>query len=207
MSQPKASGLAQLIEGFNRLSERERALVIVFALLFIFIGGFFGWQQLQGQLTTLAEENEQLKSSLATIEEGKADYLQIRSQVEAQRRLLEANQVDLSRLMESAAGRQGFSIEDFRANRRFLEDNQRRGRRGRNNTQRRARKVLVQHSQTVTIRNISLEKLSAFLEELERNRFPIRVNKLDIRTSARDRQQLIEVRLTVSTYKSEEEEA
>ena len=61
-------------------------------------------------------------------------------------------------------------------------------------------------SQAVTIRKVSLEQLSNFLAALEKNESPIRVTKMSIDTSAADRQQLRQVKLTVSTYRNEEVE-
>ena len=62
----------------------------------------------------------------------------------------------------------------------------------------------MEYTQSVTIKNVSLEQLSKFLEKLESNRFPVRVTQLNVNVSSSDRQVLKEIQLTVATYRNEE---
>jgi hypothetical protein len=63
----------------------------------------------------------------------------------------------------------------------------------------------VAYTQNVTIRNVKLKQLAAFLQELERQSSPIRVTSLEVRPLTSDRQTLRLVKLSVSTYKREKE--
>jgi type II secretory pathway component PulM len=63
----------------------------------------------------------------------------------------------------------------------------------------------VEHGVEVTIRQLGLEKLTKFMEEVEANRrkFPIAITKLDIRKRKRAQDEF-DVTMTISTYEKEE---
>jgi len=108
--------------------------------------------------------------------------------------------VSLDKLMERLAKAQGFSIEDFKEQRRVLSEGERSRR-----SKKRKSKILVAYTQNVTIRNVNLKQLAAFLQDLERQSAPIRVTSLEVRPLTSDRQTLRLVKLSVSTYKREKD--
>ena len=65
----------------------------------------------------------------------------------------------------------------------------------------------IVHAVEVTIRNMGLEKLTKFMEEVEANRrkFPIAITKLEIRNKKRTPDSF-DVKMTISTYEINREE-
>jgi len=188
-------------EALDRLSGREKALVggLAAAVLLTFVGLF--WFFTSNQINNLEERNETVRSALEQIGTQKDAWIAKKARSDADNARLDSNKLKLVREMESQATRLGFSIEDFKENKRYLTDNRRRRRKTK---ERQTVVELAEESQTVTIRRISLEQLAEFLYNLEKRKEPVSVTRLNIRTASSDRQVLREVRMTVATYRNEE---
>jgi len=195
------SGFASVFGVFDRLSSREKGLVAagIFCAFATFVG-LFWWFSSQ-QINNLEVRNEGVRSALEQIATQKDAWVMKKSRLDAETSRLEKNRIRLVREMENQASRLGFTIEDFKEQKRYLTDNRRRRRKSK---ERQTVIELVEESQTVTIRRISLKQLGEFLHNLEKRREPAKVTRLNVRTSSSDRQVLREVRMTVATYRNEE---
>ena len=186
----------------DSLSDRDKLLVglLIACLLSAVAWLIFDDMSMQAQL--LRERRDALQEGLTEVRALAPSFLERKQRLEAYQERLEKNNVSLDKLMERLAKAQNFSIEDFKEQRRVLEEDDGRSRRGK---KRSARKLLVAYTQNVTIRKVDLKQLSAFLQELEAQREPIRVTSLEVHPSTSDRQELRLVKLSVSTYKREKD--
>ena len=195
-----------LFDTFDRLSTREKIMVggLLFALL-AFLGGG-AYIVIGGQIDDLEERNESIRGTLSQVHKLKAGFLQKKARLDAMRSKLENNPVRLVQLMETEAGHQGFEIENFKETKTFITNKHRQFRKRGKATKKKTVRDLVEESQRVTIRRISLEQLSNFMAALENRKEPVKVTGLVIDTLNSDRQVLRRVQLTVSTYRYEEVE-
>ena len=136
----------------------------------------------------------------------KVDFLQKKARLDAMRSRLENNPIRLVQLMETEAGHQGFEIENFKETKTFITNKHRQFRKRGKSVKKKTVRDLVEESQRVTIRRISLEQLSNFMAALENRKEPVKITGLVIDTLNSDRQVLRRVQLTVSTYRYEEVE-
>jgi type II secretory pathway component PulM len=186
-----------MFETFNRLSQREKTLLLTFVALLFFGMLYLFWNSKLQALDTLQTSKTELQDQINKIKDAQPKFLAKKQQLEAYENLLNENKQDLSSLMENTAKSIGISLDDFKENKRSLSDDF-------SKKKRKNQKELMEYTQSVTIKNISLEQLSKFLEKLESNRFPVRVTQLNANVSSSDRQVLKEIQLTVATYRNEE---
>jgi type II secretory pathway component PulM len=186
-----------MFETFNRLSQREKTLLLTFAALLFFGVLYLFWNSKLQALETLQTTKTELQNQINQIKDAQPKFLAKKQQLEAYENLLNENKQDLSSLMENTAKDIGISLDDFKENKRSLSDDF-------SKKKRKNQKDLMEYTQSVTIKNVSLEQLSKFLEKLESNRFPVRVTQLNVNVSSSDRQVLKEIQLTVATYRNEE---
>jgi hypothetical protein len=164
---------------------------------------FAAWlvfDSMSAEAEALRSQRDSLKEGLSEVRVVAPAFLERKLRLEAYEDRLSKNSVSLDKLMERLAKAQGFSIEDFKEQRRVLDEGERSRR-----SKKRNNKSLVAYTQNVTIRNVKLKQLAAFLQELERQSSPIRVTSLEVRPLTSDRQTLRLVKLSVSTYKREKE--
>jgi Tfp pilus assembly protein PilO len=185
----------------DSLSDRDKLLIGLLGAFALVVLAWFIFDDMSMQAELLREQRDNLKAGLSEVRAGAPSFLERKQRLEAYEQRLVKNNVSLDKLMERLAKAQGFSIEDFKEQRRVLDEGERRGRRGK----RKARDVLVAYTQNVTIRKVNLKQLAAFLQDLERQSAPIRVTSLEVRPSTSDRQELRLVKLSVSTYKREKD--
>jgi uncharacterized protein YoxC len=186
-----------MFETFNRLSQREKTLLLTFVALLFFGVLYLFWNSKLQALDALQTSKAELQDQINKIKDAQPKFLAKKQQLEAYENLLNENKQDLSSLMENTAKSIGISLDDFKENKRSLSDDF-------SKKKRKNQKELMEYTQSVTIKNISLEQLSKFLEKLESNRFPVRVTQLNANVSSSDRQVLKEIQLTVATYRNEE---
>jgi predicted nucleic acid-binding Zn-ribbon protein len=185
----------------DSLSDRDKLLIGLLGAFALIVLAWFIFDDMSMQAELLREQRDNLKAGISEVRAGAPSFLERKQRLEAYEQRLVKNNVSLDKLMERLAKAQGFSIEDFKEQRRVLDEGERRGRRGK----RKARDVLVAYTQNVTIRKVNLKQLAAFLQDLERQSAPIRVTSLEVRPSTTDRQELRLVKLSVSTYKREKD--
>lgn len=192
--------LAGLFDSFDRLSTREKAMVGGLLGAFGLTGLIIVWLIVGNQINDLEQRNLNMRTALAQVNTLKEPYLRAKAKLDANKALLDNNSVKLVKEMEQQASRLEITINDFKEAKRFLTENHRRAKKGTK------KKItdLVEESQTVSIRDITLDQLSRFMAALESRPEPILVTRLNINTRSSDRQKLREVRMTVSTYRNEE---
>ena len=196
-----------LFDSFDRLSSREKVMVASLVAAFIVTIGVVMWMIIGGQIDALQQRNESIQSTLTQVNTLKGDYLEQKAKLDAIRERLENNPVRLVRLMETEAGHQGIEIEDFKETKRQLTNKSRQfQKRSNTNKTQKTVKELIEESQTVTIRRVTLDQVASFMSALENRKEPVKVTKLTISTLNSKRQVLREIRMTVSTYRYEEVE-
>ena len=197
----RISGLFDLVD---RLSTREKVMVGALGSAFLLTVVVIVYLVIGKQIGTLQERNESLRDVIGQVMAQKDTYLLEKAKLDANKERLDNNTVKLVKVMEDQAKRLGFTIEDFKENKRFLTENHRKVKKRAGAVKAKKVKDLVEESQTVTIRHISLDQLSRFLQALESRREPVKITQLNVNTLSSDRQVLREVRMTVSTYRNEE---
>jgi len=184
----------------DSLSDRDKVLLGLLATCVMSVLAWFMFDGMSMEADALREQRDALKSGLSEVRGLAPVYLERKQRLEAYEDRLNKNTVSLDKLMERLAKAQGFSIEDFKEQRRVLSEGERSRR-----SKKRKSKILVAYTQNVTIRNVNLKQLAAFLQDLERQSAPIRVTSLEVRPLTSDRQTLRLVKLSVSTYKREKD--
>jgi hypothetical protein len=186
-----------MFDSFNRLSQREKLLVISFISSILMVGLYSFWNSKLQALDALNTQKTELQATIEKIKLAQPKFLEKKAQLEAYENLLNENKQDLAHLMENTAKALNISLDDFKENKRSLSDDF-------SKKKKKNQKELMEYTQSVTIKNLSAEQLASFLEKLENNRYPIRITQLNISTSNTDRQILREVQVTVATYRNEE---
>jgi len=191
-------------DAFERLSTREKALVGGLATALLITALVLVWILVGRKLDTLEQRNDLMRTTLSDVQGAKDTYLRNKARLEAWQRQLDRNDIKLVQVMENEAKALGFEIEDYKEAKRILTENYRKVKKREGD--KKVVKDLVERSQTVTIRRISLQQLTDFLGRLEGRKEPIKVTKLNAQTLSSDRQLLREVSMTVATYRNEEVE-
>lgn len=184
----------------DSLSDRDKVLLGLLLTCIISVLAWFIFDGMSMESEALRERRDGLKTNLNEVRSLAPAFLERKQRLEAYEDRLNKNTVDLDKLMERLAKAQGFSIEDFKEQRRVLDEGERSRR-----SKKRKEKALVAYTQNVTIQNVTLKQLAAFLQDLERQSAPIRVTSLEVRPLTSDRQTLRLVKLSVSTYKREKD--
>ncbi len=197
----KNSRTQSLFDAFDRLSGREKAMVGVLLGGMLLAGAVVVSMIIGTQIEALEQRNENTRDTLAQVMILKDDFLRQKKVLDAQKALLDDNDVKLVRLMEKEAANADFEIEDFKEGKRFITTKHRTLKKTPN---RKSVVDLVEESQTVTIRRISLDQLANFLAAIESRSEPVLSTRLTIDTLNSDRQVLRNIRLTVATYRNEE---
>jgi hypothetical protein len=185
----------------STLSDREKLSIGLVVVLVLCTAAWFMSSALSDEAALLREQRDLLSADLAEVRAASPDFLRRKERLAAYEERLLSNQLDLSKMMERAARDQGFNIEDFKENRRVLDEELAGPKKGK----KQERKALVAYSQQVTIRTVSLKQLAAFLQAVEADPAPVRVTSLEVTPSTGDRQELRSVRLSVTTYKREKD--
>ncbi len=199
------SRMQSLFDAFDRLSGREKVMVGGLVGAFMLTVLSIIWLVFSSQINALEERNQNAREAMSEVMALKDTYLAQKAKLDAKKSLLDNNDIKLVRLMENEAKRQGIEIDDFKEDKRYITENHRRARpQGDGDAPPPKIRDLVEVSQTVTMRRISLEQLSNFLAALQRRPEPVRVTDLNVSTLTSDRQVLRVVKVKVSTYRNEE---
>lgn len=196
--------LDRALDTFDRLSTREKMMVGGLVSTLIITALVMVWVLVGRKLDQLQIRNDTLRTQIAEIDASKHSFLRNKARMEAWQRQLDRNDIKLVKVMEDDAKALGFEIEDFREAKRVLTENHRRVRKREGD--KKGVKDLVERSQTVTIRRVSLKQLADFLARLEGRVEPVKITKLNASILASNRQMLREVSMTVATYRNEEVE-
>ncbi|MFN3197915.1 MAG: hypothetical protein ACE366_05790 [Bradymonadia bacterium] len=195
--------MARMFEAFDRLSTREKVLVsgLVVGLLATLM--VVVWMVINRQIEELEIANEATRESIEEIQMAKQSFMASKAELAESQAQLENNTIKLVRVMEKEAKALDIRIQNFKENRRPLTENYRLAKKNKDGKKSKGVKDLVEESQTVTLKKISLDQLSKFMRALEQQKAPVRVTQLSVNTSLSNRQELREVKLTVATYRME----
>ena len=198
----KRSGI---VETFDRLSSREKGLVgaLVVAFLITIVG--IMWFVVGKQLNRLEVQNKEIEEGLTKFRKQRVEFVAKKMKADKEKARLENNNLKLVQLMQREAETQGISIQKFNKDTRFLTSRHRNLKRSDENTEEKVRD-LVEESQRVTLKRISLDQLANFMAELERRKEPIQTTELTVSTLSSDRQVLREAIIKVATYRYKEVE-
>jgi multidrug efflux pump subunit AcrB len=185
MSQQNLS--EKLGAALGRMSDRERRLVgitaavavVVFAAGIVYFGN--GW------LSSKEKRVASMRTSLEQILALESQYRDAEAREKKNAQRLKSNPVALFSLLQSSAGDLGLTLNDLNERKVPLKDS-----------------GITQVSVEVNLKQVSIDKLSAFLEKIEgaRSNGLVKVTKLKVKTRF-DNDQLLDVNMTVATWKAE----
>lgn len=186
MADTPASSSA-LAATFQRMTDRERKLVtMTAAVAVIFVVGGLGWS-----LSNSLERREKgiaiRKEEIAGLEALRGDYeAAVSRQQQAESRIKSAASTSLFTLMQKAAGDVGLPLSDLNERRIPVKDSE-----------------LTEITVDVTLKDISIDKLTSLLENIEGKTAGgvVKVTKLKARTRL-EAPDMLEVNLTVSTWRA-----
>ena len=163
------------------------------------------WLVVGKQLNRLDARNTTIEEALDLFRAQQAEFVAKKSKADREKARLENNTLKLVQLMQREAEAQGISIQKFNKDTRFLTNRHRNLKRNDGSSDAKVRD-LVEESQKVTLKRISLDQLANFMAELERRPQPIQTTELTISTLSSDRQVLREAIIKVATYRYKEVE-
>lgn len=177
---------AGLSAALSRMSERERRLVAVTAAVAVLmvVGGAFWWAS--STLDARARRVRSLDESLQQILALETQYREAAEREQQSASRLRSNSVSLFSVLQRSAGELGLVLND-------LNERQVPMREG----------GLTEVSVEVNLKQVSIDKLSLFLEKIEGRSSAglVKVMKLKVKTR-HDNDELLDVNMTVSTWKA-----
>jgi len=184
----KSSGLVQAISTFGRLSSRERLLVgvtVLVAVLFAFTGGVLF---VRGRLDKAERRVKEREAQLEQILGLESRYRQAERERKRDKTVLASNSVQLFTLLPKVAQELGLTLNDLNERRSPLKES-----------------GIDEISVDVNLRQMSIDKLDAFLEKVEGAQpgGMVKVLKLKVKTRY-DNAELLDVTMKVATYKPSE---
>ena len=165
----KRSGL---IETFDRLSSREKVLIGGLAIAMVITAVTIMWLVVGKQLSRLDARNTTIEEALDLFRAQLVEFVTKKSKAYLEKARLENNTLKLVQLMQREAEAQGISIQKFNKDTRFLTNRHRNLKRNDSGSESKVRD-LVEESQKVTLKRISLDQLANFMAELERRPQPL----------------------------------
>jgi general secretion pathway protein M len=174
--------IQQLREWFERLSQRERALIgamgVTFVITVTLIIGFF----INDGLTSLAERNADMRQALRDIDTQRESYLRAKAKVDQMATRLGQQPIQLGGYLEAAAKETGVQIPESNDRPPVA-----------------AGKNWMEKSVDLHLTRVKLDQLANFLKHIESGPQLVVVTGLLVRTRD-DKHQELDVDLTVSTF-------
>lgn len=181
----RSSFIAKSLAGFSRLSGRERLLVGLTALVLvvtIFAGGTF-WAQ--SKLSKAARRLSERRGQLQQILRLQSRYESAKNERKGDERRIQRNSVQLFSFLPKIADELGLTLNDLNERRASLKDSD-----------------IDEISVDVNLKKMSLDKLDAFLQRIEKGGHSALVKVLKIKIKTRfDNPELLDVNMKVATYK------
>ncbi len=170
----------------ERLSERERKMLTILVsvgVCLIVIAVFFGVSQ---RLDARRAEIEVAKKQLVEITSLQDVYRQAKAKQEAEEMRFRTNPISLFSFLQSVSTRLGLTLFDLNEHRTPIAGSR-----------------LVESDVVVTLKQISIDKLTAFLEAVEDSASGSVVKVKQLKVKARfDTPDLLDVQMTVATWKT-----
>lgn len=176
------SALSQALE---RMTDRERTLVLVTGVVAIFVigGGILFFTQ--SALDSKAKNVELKREQLAQIQALEDRYREAEAEEKRALQRLASNTTSLFSQLQKVAGKLGLTLNDLNERQLPVKDT-----------------GVTEVSVEVNLKSVSVDKLTQFLEEVEgpdKNGL-VKVTKLKVKTR-HDNEELLDVTVTVATWK------
>lgn len=183
---PKKSGVNSAFAAFGRLSGRERMLIgvtVLVGVVFAFVGGtLFVQRRLDRAQKRLVER----RADLRDIEGLESLFKNAQRERSSQKRSVERNNIQLFSFLPKVAAELGLTLNDLVERKTPLKDS-----------------GIDEISVDVNLRQMSIDKLDAFLEKVEGAGSGGLVKVLKIKVKTRfDNAELLDVTMKVATYKA-----
>jgi general secretion pathway protein M len=174
--------LQALRDWWERLSQRERAMVgalgVTFVLVVTLVVGFL----ITDGLATLDERNAAMRQALRDLDTHRESYLKMRAKTQQIEARLGATPMQLGTYLEAAAKEAGLTIGDS-SDRQSVP----------------AGKNFVERGVDMHLRAVTLDQLVKFMKAVETGRNLVVITGLRI-TTRDDKHEQVDVDLSVSTY-------
>jgi len=183
-----------IVGRIESLSAREKGMVGGMALAFLAFLGFMGYLLVGTTISDLETSVTSKQSALETIETLKDRYLQQQaSGSPLALDVLEDNRVKLTPYVEEAAKRFGITVDDYKERRMPI---------GKKRKTKDGDEVpdLWEENLTISFKKVDMERLSSFLDEVDKPDRLIFVKKLSLKRSWSDKSDF-RVTMTLATYK------
>jgi multidrug efflux pump subunit AcrB len=182
-----SSILSSLTGTFDRLSERERRLVLALAAAFfvLAIGGSIWWASAR-----LEAKQRRVKDMRATLEQMASLEAQYKAAEQAERQAemrLRTNNVSIFSLLQKAAQELNLTLNDLNERKTPVKDTER----------------ISEISVDVNLKEVSIDRLHSFLEKIEGQSSSglVKIMKLKVKTRY-DNPEMLDVSMTVATWKA-----
>lgn len=183
-----------IVGRIESLSAREKGMVAGMGLAFLAFLGFLGYLLVGTTISDLETSVNTKQSALETIEALKDRYLQQQATgspvaVDA----LQDNRVKLTPFVEEAAKRFGITVDDYKERRTPL---------GKKRKTKDGEEVpeMWEENLTISFKQVDMDRLSSFLDEVDQPARLIFVKKLSLKRSWSDKSDF-RVTMTLATYK------
>lgn len=178
--------LSALWDRFQALNNQDKKKVFlgagVFAFLVVFLIVWSAWSSVH----TRQLEVKRLAVEMKQIDALSVRYNQVKAEQQARESLIRGNKVALFTLIQNSATRLDLKLNDLNERKEELSDSK-----------------LTQVSVVVTVKELSMDRLTAFLEDLEKSATNglVKITRLQVKTRF-DSPDLLDVQMTVSTWKA-----
>ena len=178
--------LEALWDRFQALNNEEKKKVFLvggissfFLVVLIIWGAWSSVHSRQLEIKRLAVEMKQIDTL-------SLQYNKVKAEQQAREAQIRANQVALFTLIQNSATRLDLKLNDLNERKEALSDSN-----------------LTQVSVVVTVKELSMDRLTAFLEDLEKSAGNglVKITRLQVKTRF-DSPDLLDVQMTVSTWKA-----
>lgn len=178
--------LEALWDRFQAFSNEDKKKVLIGAgslLLLLFV--FILWMAISA-LSTRQNEVRRLRTELKQIDGLAVQYNQVKANQQAKEARIRSNQVALFTLIQNSATRLELKLNDLVERKEPVADSN-----------------MTQVSVVVTLKELSMDRLTAFLEDLEQSSGNglVKITRLQVK-SRFDAPDLLDVQMTVTTWKA-----
>lgn len=174
------------LDRFQALNNQDKQKVLAIAgglvCLLVILMGWGAWSS----VSTRQQEIKRLSAEMKQVSALAVQYNQVKAQQQAREAKIRGNKVALFTLIQNSATRLDLKLNDLNERKEEL-----------------ANSNLTQVSVIVTVKELSMDRLTAFLEDLEDSAGNglVKITRLQVKTRF-DSPDLLDVQMTVSTWKA-----
>jgi hypothetical protein len=174
--------LQALRDKWERLSQRERAMVSALGITFVVLMTMLVAFLVTDGLSSMDERNSDMRQALRDLDTQRDSYLRARNKVQALDSRLGRPPIQLQGFLEQAAKDSGFEIPESK-----------------DQPPTPAGKKYVEHSADIQLRDVTLEQLTSFMRKVEGGENLVVITALNIRVRD-DKHQKLDVAMSISTF-------